>query len=231
MRVVIVEDDLILLDAVARALPLLGVEVVGRAGDEPGALKVIAETLPDVAMLDIRLPPTKTDEGLRIAERVRALHPGVGLLVVSANSEVAFARRLLDVEADPAGVGYVLKDQVSDLAELADTLARVAAGGIVLDRGIVVRLAKRHRDPDPLPTLTPTERRVLELMAEGYSNAGIGEKLRLRLPNVEKYVSAVTGKLGLPSREDPKRRGLNVRVLAVLEFLRGGHGTTSSGGG
>ncbi|HZM83253.1 MAG TPA: response regulator transcription factor [Candidatus Limnocylindrales bacterium] len=222
MRAVIVEDHSFLLDLMAKGLPLMGVDVVGQARDVPTAIDVIEHTLPEVVILDMRLPPGQRDEGLTIAETVRARHPQIGILVLSAYGELAAAERLLNMEHDSRAVGYVKKDQIGDLTRLTEHLRRIAAGEVVIDSTIVDQLMKRHRTRDPLATLTPTERRVLALVAEGHSNTGIAEKLGQRVCNIEKYVSTIAAKLGLPSRDTPQRRSVNIRVLAVLMFLRSG---------
>jgi len=220
VNVIIVEDQSFLLDLMAKGLPLMGVDVVGQARDVPTAIDMIERMRPDVVILDMRLPPGQRDEGLSIAEAVRAQHPQIGILVLSAYGELAAAERLLSMEDESRAVGYVKKDQIGDLTRLTEALHRVAAGEVVIDSTIVDQLMKRRRTRDPLATLTPTERRVLALMAEGHSNAGIAEQLRQRVCNIEKYVSTITAKLGLPARDTPQRRSVNIRVLAVLTFLR-----------
>jgi DNA-binding NarL/FixJ family response regulator len=222
VRAVIVEDQAFLLDLMARGLPLMGVEVVGQARDVPTAIEAVERTQPDVVILDMRLPPGQRDEGLTIAETVRARHPRIAILVLSAYGELAAAERLLNMEDESRAVGYVKKDQIGDLTRLTEALHRIAAGEVVIDSTIVDQLMKRRLTRDPLAVLTPTERRVLALMAEGHSNAGIAQQLGQRICNVEKYVSTITAKLGLPSRDTPERRGVNIRVLAVLTFLRSG---------
>ncbi|GAB3236640.1 response regulator transcription factor [Kineococcus gypseus] len=220
MRVVIVEDHGWLREALAEALPGRGVEVVGQAGDSTSALAVIDRTAPDVALLDIRLPPTFSDEGLRIAESVRGRYPQVGLLVLSSHAEVAIAERLVNLQDDPYAIGYLLKERVGDLGEVVDAVHRVAAGEVVIDPSIVARLMSRRRTVDPLETLTPYERRVLGLVAEGRSNLGIARHLGIQISTVEKHLTSITGKLGLPQLEAQDRRTVNVRVLAALAFLR-----------
>ncbi|GIG90653.1 response regulator transcription factor [Plantactinospora endophytica] len=221
MRVVIVEDQGLLLDALADGLTARDVEVVGRARDRDEALGVIDASAPDVALLDIRLPPTYTDEGLGIAEQVRARYPDIGLLVLSSYAEVAYAERLLSLEEESRAVGYLLKERVGELAELVGALRRVASGEVLIDSYIIDRLMKRRRTRDPLATLTPHERRILALVAEGRSNLGIAQVLGCQISTVEKHLTVVTEKLGLPASGDRHRRQLNVRVLAVLAFLRG----------
>lgn len=220
MRAVVVEDQMLLLDAMAKGLPLVGIEVVGQARDEASAIRVIEQTAPDIAVLDIRLPPTFTDEGLRIAAAVRTSQPDVALLVLSSFAEIAYAEQLLTIQEESRAIGYVQKDQAGDLTQLAGTMRRVAAGEVFIDPRIVERLIRRRRRRDPLTALTPTERRILALLAQGRSNTGIADDLGQKLSTIEKYVSTITSKLGLPTRQDPGRREINVRVLAVLAFLR-----------
>ncbi|MEU5266454.1 response regulator transcription factor [Amycolatopsis sp. NPDC021455] len=218
MRVAIVEDEPLFLDALATSLAGQHVDVVGRARDADEALAVIDRTAPDVALLDIRLPPGFTDEGLRLAERVRATYPSVGLLVLSSYAEAAYAERLLGIEQGTGAVGYLLKERVGDVAELLDALHRVAAGDVVVDPYVITRLMSRRRRHDPLAALTAHERRVLSLVAEGRSNLGIAQETGCRITTVEKHLTAITGKLGLTQVAD--RRSVNVRVLATLEYLR-----------
>lgn len=223
MRVVIVEDEGLLVDALADGLAARSVEVVGRACDATQAIEAINSTAPDVAMLDIRLPPTFTDEGLGIAEQVRTAFPEVALLVLSSYAEVAYAERLLSIEQESHAIGYILKERVGNLAELVNALHRVAAGEVVVDSYIIDRLMTRRRTHDPLQTLTPHERRVLALVAEGRSNLGIAQALNCQISTVEKHVSTVADKLGLPATKDAQRRQVNIRVLTALAFLRSTH--------
>ena len=218
MRVAIVEDEPLFLDALATSLASQQVDVVARARHADEALALIDHTAPDVALLDIRLPPGFTDEGLRLAERVRATYPSVGLLVLSSYAEAAYAERLISMEQDTAAVGYLLKERVGDVAELLDALHRVAAGDVVVDPYVITRLMSRRRRHDPLAALTAHERRVLGLVAEGRSNLGIAQETGCRITTVEKHLTAITGKLGLTQATD--RRSVNVRVLATLEYLR-----------
>jgi DNA-binding NarL/FixJ family response regulator len=168
---------------------------------------------PDVAIVDIRLPPTHNDEGLRAALEIRSSHPSVGVLVLSQYVEVGLALKLVADSAE--GVGYLLKDRIGDVEEFVGAVRRVAAGGSALDPIIVSTLLSRHRQDDPISQLTPREREVLELMASGSSNQGIADSLVITLRAVEKYVSSIFGKLGLPSTGSESRR-----VLAVLLYLR-----------
>jgi DNA-binding NarL/FixJ family response regulator len=213
MRVAIAEDSVLLREGLARLLADAGCEVVAQCGDaEVLMLKVRSYEL-DVVIVDIRLPPTHSDEGLQAALRIRAEHPGVGVLVLSQYVELGLALKLLSDSAE--GVGYLLKDRISDVDDFLGAVRRVADGGSALDPIIVSTLLSRQRDDDPLATLTPREREVLELMATGSSNQGIADKLVITLRAVEKYVSSIFGKLGLPSTGSESRR-----VLAVLMFLR-----------
>ncbi|MBL7259958.1 response regulator transcription factor [Paractinoplanes lichenicola] len=213
MRVAIAEDSVLLREGVASLLTGAGFEVVARCGDASALLRAVAALRPDVAVVDIRMPPTHTDEGLRAAVQIRADHPRTGVLVLSQHVEPALAMRLFAGSA--AGAGYLLKDRIGDVAEFVDALRRVAAGGTAVDPVIVSALVSRPRPDDPLAALTPREREVLELMATGHSNQGIADRLYLTVRAVEKYVSSIFGKLGLPATGGESRR-----VLAVLLFLR-----------
>ena len=213
MRVAIAEDSVLLREGLARLLEDADVEVVGRSGDTNDLMLKVRSYEPDVAIVDIRLPPTHTDEGLQAALQIRAEHPSVAVLVLSQYVEVGLALKLLSDSAE--GVGYLLKDRVSDVDDFLESLRRVADGGSAVDPKIVTALIGRRRDDDPLAKLTPREREVLELMAGGSSNQGIADKLVITLRAVEKYVSSIFGKLGLPSTGSESRR-----VLAVLTFLR-----------
>jgi DNA-binding NarL/FixJ family response regulator len=220
MRVVIVEDQHLFLDALATALHSQHIDVVGRARTVDEALAVVDRTAPDVALLDIRLPPDFTDEGLRVAELLRHRYPQVGLLVLSSYAEVAYAERLVAVETDAHAVGYLLKERVGNLAELIDAINRVASGEVVIDPHVITRLMSRRRHRDPLAKLTPHERRVLALVAEGRSNLAIAQHTGSQISTVEKHLSTITAKLGLHQATAADRRNVNVRVLATLEFLR-----------
>jgi DNA-binding NarL/FixJ family response regulator len=213
VRVAIAEDSVLLREGLARLLTDAGFEVIARCGTADDLLREIKVVLPDVAILDIRLPPTHRDEGLVAAIEVRARHPEVGVLVLSQYMELGLAMKLLADSAE--GVGYLLKDRISDVPDFLDAVRRVARGGSAVDPLIVsTLLAKRRRD-DPLAVLTPREREVMELMATGLSNQGIAERLTITVRAVEKYVSTVFDKLGIPTS-----RGESRRVLAVLLFLR-----------
>ena len=213
MRVAIAEDAVLLREGLSRLLGDAGFDVVAQCGDADELLLKVRSYPLDVVIVDIRLPPTHSDEGLRAALEIRASHPSVGVLVLSQYVELGLAMKLLADSAE--GVGYLLKDRISDVTDFLAAVRRVAAGGSALDPIIVSTLLSRQRDDNPLTHLTPRERDVLVLMAEGSSNQGIAEKLVITTRAVEKYVSTIFGKLGLPSTGTESRR-----VLAVLAFLR-----------
>jgi DNA-binding NarL/FixJ family response regulator len=213
VRVAIAEDSVLLREGVARLLGEAGFEMVAQCDNADDLLVEVRNDHVDVAIVDIRLPPTHNDEGLRAALEIRADHPAVGVLVLSQYVELGLAMKLLADSAE--GVGYLLKDRIGDLDEFVGAVERVAAGGSALDPIIVSTLLSRQRNEDPLAELTPREREVLILMAEGRSNQGIADKLVITLRAVEKYVSTIFGKLGLPSTGSDSRR-----VLAVLLYLR-----------
>ena len=213
MRVAIAEDSLLLREGVARLLREAGMDVVGECGNADELLSKIRSEPVDVAIVDIRLPPTHSDEGLRAALHIRTANPTVGVLVLSQYVELGLAMKLLADSAD--GVGYLLKDRISDVREFVSAVQRVAAGGSAIDPIIVSTLLSRRREDDPLEQLTRREREVLDLMAQGNSNQGIADKLVITLRAVEKYVSSIFTKLRLPSTGSESRR-----VLAVLLFLR-----------
>jgi DNA-binding NarL/FixJ family response regulator len=212
MRVVVAEDSVLLREGVARLLQEAGHEVVGQAGDAVDLMRKVRAHKPDLAVVDVRMPPTQTDEGLRAAKEIRAELPGVGVLVLSAYVEPTYAQELLADNAE--GLGYLLKDRVSDVSAFADAVERVGTGGSALDPEVVSVLMGRSRDDDPLEELTPREREVLGLMAEGRSNAAIAEQLVITERAVEKHVTSIFGKLGLTASGEDHRR-----VLAVLRFL------------
>jgi DNA-binding NarL/FixJ family response regulator len=213
LRVVIAEDQVLLRAGLARLLGDAGIETVGEAGDAPDLLRKVAAHRPDVAIVDVQMPPDHTDDGLRAAIEIRRTHPDVGVLVLSQFSDERYA---LDLIGDDAtGVGYLLKDRVADLDTLADAVRRVAAGGSALDPEIVALMVGRHRKDDPLDALTPRERDVLALMAQGKSNPGIADALHVSLAAVEKHVTRIFTKLDLGHE-----RGDHRRVLAVLTLLR-----------
>jgi DNA-binding NarL/FixJ family response regulator len=212
MRVVIAEDAALFREGLVRLLEDRGHQVCAAVADGDALLEAVAAQHPEVAVVDIRMPPTHTDEGLRAALQLRRDHPGTGVLVFSQYIETRYAARLL--AGDAAGVGYLLKDRVADVAEFVDALARVAAGGTALDPEVVSQLLGASRHVHGLAALTPREREVLSLMAEGRSNAGIASALVVSVGAVEKHVASVFDKLGLPPSE-----GDNRRVLAVLRYL------------
>jgi serine/threonine-protein kinase len=213
MRVVIADDAMLIREGTARLLEEAGVEVVGKAGDARELLRIVATEHPDVAIVDIKMPPTHTDEGLVAAEQIRSSHPDVGVLVLSQYLESRYATRLL--EHHPEALGYLLKERVSDISVLKDAIQRIAEGECVLDPTIVARLIRRPRRPGPVDDLTEREREVLALIAEGRSNQGIAEVLVLSPKTVEAHIGRIMAKLGLDDIPDYHRR-----VLAVLAFLR-----------
>jgi DNA-binding NarL/FixJ family response regulator len=213
VRVAIAEDSVLLREGVARLLDDAGFEIVAKCGDARDLMLKVRSYDLDIVIVDIRLPPTHTDEGLQAALEIRADHPAVSVLVLSQYVELGLALKLLADSAE--SVGYLLKDRISDVDEFVGAVRRVADGGSAVDPNIVSTLLSRQRNDDPLARLTPREREVLELMATGSSNQGIADKLVITLRAVEKYVSTIFGKLGLPSTGSESRR-----VLAVLKFLR-----------
>jgi DNA-binding NarL/FixJ family response regulator len=213
VRVVIAEDSVLLREGLERLLTDNGLDVVGTCETGDDLLVMAERAAPDVAIVDIRLPPTHKDEGLRAALAIRARHPTVSVLVLSQYIELGLALQLLTDSAD--GVGYLLKDRISDVKDFVAAVRRVARGGSALDPVIVSRLLAKRRSDDPFAVLTPREREVLELIATGSSNQGIADALVISLRAVEKYVSSIFTKLGLPSTGSESRR-----VLAVLLYLR-----------
>jgi len=213
VRVAIAEDSVLLREGLARLLGDAGFNVVARCADAVELRRAMHDPLPDIAVVDIRLPPTHTDEGLQAALDIRAAHPTVSVLVLSQYVELGLAMKLLADSAE--GVGYLLKDRISDVPDFIGAVRRVAAGGSAVDPIIVSTLLSKRRDEDPLAQLTRREREVLELMAAGNSNQGIADRLVITLRAVEKYVSSIFDKLGIPSSSSDSRR-----VLAVLLFLR-----------
>jgi DNA-binding NarL/FixJ family response regulator/class 3 adenylate cyclase len=213
LKVAIADDSVLLREGIVRLLTEAGFEVVGQSGTAEDLLLKVRSYGPDVAIVDIRMPPTQTDEGLRAAQEIREKHPKVGVLVLSQHVEPAYAMELLAESAE--GVGYLLKDRVSDIDEFASAVRRVAEGGSALDPALVTQLVGRQRKSDPIDLLTPREREVLELMAEGRSNQAIGERLFITPRAVEKHITSIFGKLRLPPAPEDHRR-----VLAVLAFLR-----------
>ena len=213
MRVAIAEDSVLLREGLARLLEEADFDVVAQCEDAQDLLVKARSYSPDVAIVDIRLPPTHKDEGLQAALEIRKNHPSMGVLVLSQYVEVGLALTLLAESAE--GVGYLLKDRIADVKEFVSAVRRVAEGGSALDPIIVSTLLARQRTDVPISQLTPREREVLELMATGSSNQGIADELVITLRAVEKYVSSIFGKLGLPSTGSESRR-----VLAVLLYLR-----------
>ena len=213
LRVVVADDSVLLREGIARLLEDAGFDIVGRSGDGDDLMLKVRSYSPDVAIVDIRMPPTHTDEGLRAAAEIREKHPGTGVLVLSQYLESGYALELLSTSAE--GVGYLLKDRVADVDEFCDAVRRVAEGGSALDPEVVSRLVGRRRRDDPIAELTPREREVLELMAEGRSNQAISERMFVTMRAVEKHVTSIFVKLGLPAASEDHRR-----VLAVLAFLR-----------
>lgn len=212
MRVVVADDSTLLREGVVRLLEEAGIEVVGQAGDGEELLRKVRAHKPDVALVDVRMPPTHTDEGLRAAREIRAELPEVAVLVLSQYVEVAYARELLAESAE--GLGYLLKDRVSDVEALTEAVRRVGEGGSALDPEVVSQMLGRQRRDDPLAELTPREREVLAQMAEGRSNAAIAAELVVTERAVEKHVTNIFAKLDLTASGEDHRR-----VLAVLRFL------------
>jgi DNA-binding NarL/FixJ family response regulator len=213
VRVVVADDSVILREGLARLLGEAGFEVAGQAADGSELIELVEAEHPDVAIVDIRMPPTHTDEGLQAAREIRERRPETGILVLSQYVRPSYALELLSQGTE--GIGYVLKDRVSDLEELASSVRRVGEGGSVLDPTVVAQLVERPRTgPDPLEDLSEREREVLALMAEGRSNKAIGQRLFITEHTVEKHVKSIFGKLRLPATADDHRR-----VLAVLTFL------------
>jgi DNA-binding NarL/FixJ family response regulator len=213
VRVVLAEDSVLLREGVARILEEAGFDVVGQAGNADELMLKVRSSAPDVAIVDNPMPPPHTDEGLRAAQEIREKHPTVGVLVLSQYVEATYAMELLAESAE--GIGYLLKDRVSDVHEFADAVRRVGEGGSALDPTIVSQLVGRRRRDDPIDQLTPREREVLGLMAEGRSNSGIAEQLVVTERAVEKHVTSIFSKLRLPAASEDHRR-----VLAVLAYLR-----------
>lgn len=213
MRVVVADDTLLTREGIVRLLRDAGVDVVAQAGDAGELMRHVAVQRPDVAIVDIRMPPSHTDEGLVAAQQIRAEHPAIGVLVLSHYVEPSYAMRL--IEEQPERVGYLLKERVFDVATLVDALRRIAEGETVIDPTIVSRLVRRRRLPDPVSDLTEREREVLGLVAEGMSNRAIASRLFVTDRTVEAHVTQIFQKLGLAESPDQHRR-----VLAVLAFLR-----------
>ena len=213
MRVVLADDTMLLREGVALLLGEAGFDVVAQAETGDALVELVGEYDPEVAVVDLRMPPTHTDEGLQAALKIRELHPNVGVMVLSQHADVAIALKLLDRGTE--GIGYMLKDRVADLDDFADAIRRVANSGSALDPSIVSQLLSKRREAGPLDDVTPREREVLELMAEGRSNQGIADRLEISERGVQKHVTSIFDKLGIPAGADDHRR-----VLAVLTFLR-----------
>jgi DNA-binding NarL/FixJ family response regulator len=213
VRIVIGEDQPLTRRGIVAVLEEAGFEVVAVAGDAPDLVRKAAAHKPDVVITDIRMPPDETDDGLRAAQQIRAEQPGIGVLVLSQYLEDRYAMDLVGDHAE--GVGYLLKDRVGDLALFADAVQRVARGGSALDPTVVQRMVGRQRDASPIDNLTPREREVLSMMAEGRSNRGIAKTFVVTLAAVERHVTSIFAKLDLPPQHEDHRR-----VRAVLEYLR-----------
>ena len=212
LRLVLADDAALIRQALAELLQRAGLEVVAQAGNAPSLLRAVEDHQPDIAIVDIRMPPTQTTEGIRAALQIRERFPAVGILLLSTHTEINDAVELFSATA--SSVGYLLKDSVSDLDELTGALTRISEGGTVLDPKLVVELLGRARRADPLDVLTPREREVVGLMAEGQSNAGIAKALWITHGAVEKHIKHIFTKLGIPATLDTHRR-----VLAVITFL------------
>jgi serine/threonine-protein kinase PknK len=211
IRIALADDDVLLREGLARLLEGSGFEVVGQAGNAPALLELVREQTPDLVIVDIRMPPAQETEGLEAARVIREEFPDAGILVLSAHVEVEEAVDLLE---RGQRVGYMLKSRVTDVGDFVETVERIARGGSVVDPGLVQELVAARRRDDPLDELTPREREVLALMAEGRSNAGIARRLVVTEGTVEKHVHSILGKLRLPETGDDHRR-----VLAVIAFL------------
>jgi DNA-binding NarL/FixJ family response regulator len=212
LRVVIADDDVLLREGIASLLARSPFEVVGQAGDVPELMRLVREHLPHLVVLDIRMPPSHTTEGLDAAQAIRTEFPEIGILVLSAHVEV---HRAVDLLSEGQRVGYLLKSRVTQVSDFLETLERIAAGGAVIDPALVKELVAARRIQDPLIELTPREREVLQLMAEGRSNAGIARQLWVTEGTVHKHVRSILGKLRLSETADDHRR-----VLAVITFLQ-----------
>jgi DNA-binding NarL/FixJ family response regulator len=213
VRVVIADDSVLVREGIAAILTRAGIDVLAQVDSPDDLLREVDAHRPDVAVVDVRMPPTQTDEGLRAAHEIRARHPQIGIVILSQHVEVGIATRLL--AETPEGLGYLLKDRVSDVNGFVGALERVADGGSALDPEVVTGLLSRAQDDGPLQSLTDREREVLGQVAEGLSNQAIAAEMEITLRSVEKYVSSVFTKLGLPATGHEHRR-----VLAVLRFLR-----------
>ncbi len=217
MRVVLADDWELLREGLAELLGRAGFDIVGRAADAEDLLRKVGAHRPDVAVVDVRMPPTHTDEGLRAASEIRARYPETGVMVLSQYIDEGYATELFGGGA--AGLGYMLKDRISDIERFTDAVRRVGEGGSALDPEVVATMLGRRRRDDPIAALTPREREVMELMAEGRSNRAVGDQLVISQRAVEKHVTRIFEKLDLPSEREAHRR-----VLAVLAFLRPSNG-------
>jgi len=213
VRVVIADDSLLVRAGIVALLREAGIDVVAQAASAEELLRDVDEHRPDVAIVDIRMPPDFSDEGVRAAQELRARHPGIAIVILSQHVDLGTATRVL--AESPERLGYLLKDRVGDVAEFVGTLRRVTAGGSALDPEVVSRLLESKRDGGPLQALTPREHEVLQLVAEGRSNKGIGDRLAVSERAVQKHVTAIFGKFGLAAGEDDNRR-----ILAVLEYVK-----------
>jgi DNA-binding NarL/FixJ family response regulator len=211
MRIAIADDDVLLREGIASLLERSGFDVVGQAGDATEMLNLVRETTPDVAIIDIRMPPSHTTEGLEAARAIRGELPGIGILLLSAHVEVDEA---MDLLAGGQAIGYLLKSRVTDVGDFVETVERIARGGSVVDPGLVAELVTIRRNDDPLDVLTPREQEVLALMAQGFSNAGIARRIFVAEGTVEKHVHSILPKLQIPETTDDHRR-----VLAVMAYL------------
>lgn len=213
MRVVLADDAAVIREGLARVLTGAGVEVVAQAGDADELLEAVEAQRPDVAVVDIRMPPTRTDEGLVAAERIAERYPRTGVLVLSQHVDAAYALRLL--ESGRGRTGYLLKDRMLDVADFVAALERIASGETVVDPALVAQLVGRRQEDDPLDELTSREREVLALMAEGLTDRGISERLYVTPKTIETHIGHIFGKLGIPATPAHNRR-----VHAVLAYLR-----------
>ena len=213
MRVVVADDSLLVRAGIVSLLRDAGIDVVAQASNADELLRDVDEHLPDVAIVDIRMPPDFTDEGVRAAQELRARHPGIAIVILSQHVDLGTATRVL--AESPERLGYLLKERVGDVDEFVGTLRRVAGGGSALDPEVVSRLLESKRATGPLQALTPREHEVLQLVAEGRSNKGIGDRLAVSERAVQKHVTAIFGKFGLTAGEDDNRR-----ILAVHEYVK-----------
>jgi DNA-binding NarL/FixJ family response regulator len=213
VRAVVADDSLLVRAGIVSILRDAGIDVVAQAASAEELLRAVGEHLPDVAIVDIRMPPDFKDEGIHAAHAIRARHPGIGIVILSSHVDLGTATRVL--AESPERLGYLLKDRVADVGEFVGTLRRVAGGGSALDPEVVSRLLASNREDVRLQVLTPREHEVLQLVAEGRSNKGIGDRLGVSERAVQKHVTAIFAKFGLPAGEDDNRR-----ILAVLEYVK-----------